>query len=70
MHFVSAMLSAGIICNTYERVSLGYVRDFISINLFEFPVFNISDILINIGVLAIIVMIITKKYRRDGNKII
>ena len=66
VHFASAMLVSGVICNTYERISLGYVRDFISIKFLEFPVFNISDILINIGVLAIIIMIITKKYKRDG----
>lgn len=65
MYFASAILSAGIICNTYERITLGYVRDFISFKFFEFPVFNISDVLINLGVLAIILLVITKKYKYD-----
>lgn len=65
MHFASAMLVAGILCNTWERVHLGYVRDFINLKFVEFPVFNISDILINLGVLAIIFLIITKKYKRN-----
>ena len=46
----------------YERISLGYVRDFFKLNFIDFPVFNISDMLINIGVLALIVIIIKNKY--------
>lgn len=65
MHFASAMLVAGVLCNTWERMTLGYVRDFINIKFIEFPVFNISDILINLGVLVIILLIITKKYRNN-----
>ena len=64
-HFSSAMLISGILCNTYERMTLGYVRDFISFKFIEFPVFNISDILINLGVLVIIILIITKKYKKN-----
>lgn len=64
MFFSSAMLISGIFCNTYERITLGYVRDFLSFKSINFPVFNISDILINMSVLAIIVLIITKKYKR------
>lgn len=60
--FWTAMLLAGICCNAYERVFFGYVRDFIKLNFIEFPVFNISDIFINIGVLAVIIIIIKNKY--------
>ncbi len=63
--FASAMLVSGIVCNTYERITLGYVRDYISLKFVEFPVFNISDIMINLGVLAIVVLILTKKYKRN-----
>lgn len=61
-YFFISILSAGIFCNTFERITLGYVRDFISLKYPDFPVFNISDILINLGVFAIICLIITKKY--------
>lgn len=67
--FFSAMLCSGIICNTYERLVLGYVRDFINLKFIKFPVFNISDVLINLGVLAIIVLIITKKYKNEDTNI-
>ena len=66
MHFFCAMLVSGILCNTYERIAYGYVRDFISFKSFEFPVFNISDILINVGVIAIMILIITKNYKKNG----
>lgn len=60
--FWTAMLVAGISCNLYERITFGYVRDFFHLNFIEFPVFNISDIFINIGVIALIVIIIKNKY--------
>lgn len=61
--FFSAILTSGIICNTYERITFGFVRDFFQINFINFPVFNISDILINAGVLAIMFIIICYKQK-------
>ena len=60
--FWAAMLVAGISCNLYERIAFGYVRDFFKLNFIDFPVFNISDIFINVSVLALIVIIIKNKY--------
>ena len=62
--FFFAMLISGIICNTFERVTFGFVRDFFNIKFINFPVFNISDVLINISVLAI--MIIVLKYKKKN----
>lgn len=64
--FWAAMLLAGIGCNVYERIAFGYVRDFFKLNFIDFPVFNISDIFINIGVLAIIIIIIKNKYLKSN----
>ena len=60
--FWTAMLVSGISCNLYERLSFGFVRDFFNLKFINFPVFNISDIFINIGVLALIIIIIKNKY--------
>lgn len=60
--FCSAMLVAGISCNLYERITFGYVRDFIKLNFVEFPVFNISDLFINVSVLLLIIIIVKNKY--------
>lgn len=66
-NFWVAMLVAGIGCNLYERIVFGYVRDFFKLKFVDFPVFNISDIFINIGVLAIIFIIIKNKYLKKWN---
>lgn len=58
----TAMLIAGISCNVYERIVFGYVRDFFKLNFINFPVFNISDIFINLSVFAIVVIIIKNNY--------
>lgn len=55
--FLSFLL-AGIIGNLAERMFLGYVRDFFELAFVNFPIFNISDIFINIGVLGIILLIL------------
>ena len=60
--FWAAMLVAGIGCNLYERIAFGYVRDFFKLTFIDFPVFNISDMFINISVIALIVIIIKNKY--------
>lgn len=59
--FFIALLSAGIAGNLHERIVYGYVRDFFEVKLFNFPVFNISDIFITIGVIALIILILIKK---------
>ena len=59
--FFISLLSAGIAGNLHERIAYGYVRDFFEIKAFNFPVFNISDIFITIGVIALIILILIKK---------
>ncbi len=59
--FYIAILSAGIAGNLHERIVYGFVRDYFHLNFINFPVFNISDILINVGVIALIIMILIKK---------
>lgn len=60
--FLIAMLSAGIACNLHERIAYGYVRDFFEFSFVNnFPVFNISDIFINTGVLGLIILILVQK---------
>ena len=59
--FFISLLSAGIAWNLHERIIYGYVRDIFEIKSFNFPVFNISDILFTIGVIALIILILIKK---------
>ncbi len=58
-----SLFSAGIVGNAVERYTLGYVEDFIKINLFNFPVFNLNDIMITIGALWLAFVVINDKRR-------
>ena len=49
-----SLILAGSIGNGIDRIIKGYVIDFINLKLFEFPIFNIADIAINIGCIILI----------------
>ena len=57
-----SFILGGTVGNGIDRVSKGYVIDFINLNFINFPVFNIADISINIGLIFIIFGLI--KYNR------
>ncbi len=59
--FFLSFLTAGILGNLCERIFLGCVRDFFDLMFINFPIFNISDIFINIGVIGIIILILIAK---------
>ncbi len=48
-----SFILGGSLGNGIDRITKGYVLDFININFINFPVFNVADISINIGVLLI-----------------
>ena len=50
-----SFILAGSIGNGIDRILNGYVIDFIKIKLIDFPLFNIADIVINIGVFMLII---------------
>jgi signal peptidase II len=60
--FFTSLLLSGIFNNMCERLFFGYVRDYIRLNFVNFPVFNMSDIFINIGVLGLIFIILKNNY--------
>ena len=51
------LLFGGILGNLIDRIFYGYVRDFIGINLFgyHFPIFNIADVGVVVGVILIVI---------------
>lgn len=65
-----SLIISGAIGNFLDRLFLGYVRDFISINLFSF-VFNLADLFITVGVICFIIYIIiniVKEAKEKGKK--
>ncbi len=60
---------AGIMSNLADRLFLGYVRDFLDFKIlgYDYPIFNIADIAIVVGVLLLIVAILKGEDKKDGN---
>ena len=60
------LLGSGAIGNLIDRVRLGYVVDFLYFKLIDFPVFNLADICVVVGVTIVSVFILISP---DHNKI-
>ena len=57
------LVFGGLLGNLLDRIIYGYVRDFISLQFgsYQYPIFNIADIAIVIGIIFIIIAIIKKE---------
>lgn len=62
------LIIGGIIGNLYDRITLNYVIDFIAFNIlgYEFPVFNLADSFIVIGVIILIINLIRSEKNDRG----
>lgn len=60
------LIISGTIGNAIDRVVYGYVRDFIDVLIFgyDFPIFNIADILICIGVFLVLIEIFEEEMKQ------
>ncbi|WRK51778.1 signal peptidase II [Coprobacillaceae bacterium CR2/5/TPMF4] len=67
--FGLVLVFAGLLGNLIDRVFFGYVRDFIDVIIFNynFPIFNIADMAVVIGVALIIIEIIFEEYIHGKN---
>ena len=61
--FGYGFILAGAIGNGIDRFLFGYVVDFLDFRLIDFPVFNIADVAINIGVIILIIASFTPARR-------
>ena len=64
LRITMAVLAGGAIGNFIDRVSKGYVDDFIDFHLINFPVFNFADICVCISMFVLVFLIIFK-YKDD-----
>ena len=62
-------LMGGIIGNLLDRVLFGYVRDFFNFYIigYDFPVFNVADIFIVLGVFILIISILKGEDSNGSN---
>lgn len=64
------MIISGAIGNFIDRIRLKYVIDFLYFKLINFPIFNVADCYITIGVFALLFLLIFKYKEEDFNAII
>lgn len=50
-----SLVVGGLLGNLIDRTIFGYVRDFIDLNFINFPIFNVSDILITVGIFVLLI---------------
>lgn len=64
-----AFTCAGIMSNLADRLFLGHVRDFLDFKIFnyDYPIFNIADIAIVVGVILLIIAIIKGEDKLEKN---
>ena len=65
-----SLVYGGAVGNLLERVAKGYVVDFLDFRLIHFPVFNVADIAICVGVaLLMIDFFLSDNNSKEGEKI-
>ncbi len=52
------LIAGGCIGNLVDRIAFGYVRDFINFQFMDFPVFNVADIALTVGIIIMFIYFI------------
>lgn len=69
MYISLGFILGGAIGNMIDRITFGYVRDFIKLEFMNFPIFNMADAALTIGVVLICIYFIIsgiKEIKKNG----
>ena len=64
----AVVVMAGAVGNCLDRIICGYVVDMIELELFKFPVFNVADIFITVGVIVFVIVTLLEKPEGESGK--
>ena len=68
-HIALGFVLAGSIGNMVDRIAFGYVRDFLHFEFWpSFPVFNVADVCLTVGVIIFVVYIVIMMVKHFKNK--
>jgi signal peptidase II len=60
-----SLVSAGALGNMIDRITSGYVTDFIEALFMEFPIFNVADICVTVGIIALFFALLFDSRKAD-----
>lgn len=63
-----ALVFSGGLGNAFDRLTMGYVVDFINCNFIDFPVFDIADIGVTCGIALFFIALILEGRHADGQE--
>lgn len=62
------LILGGALGNGIDRFLFGHVVDFLDFRLIRFPVFNVADVSINIGIICLLIVVFQKPPASSKNK--
>lgn len=63
--WIYGLLLGGAIGNLIDRLRLGYVVDMIQVTFIDFPVFNLADAALSVGMAALLLSLWLSPYREE-----
>lgn len=64
-----ALIASGGLGNAIDRLSYGYVVDFINCTFIDFPVFNVADIGVTVGIALLLLSVLLSIFTPEGRNV-